>query len=652
MANSFIERFSEDTQDKLTKSMLECSMLFSLNRNPSLSIGRKDMLLQTIFAIICSEEKIWKVDDVVKVFHDKFGKKIEIDLVRKAFQVLLRETWVVPHEDGVIPHEKWGKEFQNGTNEIEQRTNCLFNEVINKVDSQLQVKLTNGQKEKISENISSAFNLYVRMYGFESFVNHIPSGHNDLIEDEDIVNAAINGLDDNIGDLLIEALSELIEKPTSEQANTMMMWVKIFLGTQIMRLDPQLSELESKNLKGKKFILDTDVLLYCLTDNPKRSKSYQRLIKTLRKIGCDLIIPEEVVIEVLRHAQCAERNYNRFKTTLKAVDREIIEEKANNIFVKDFCLYNLTSKHKQYINQYMYNNFLSEDNQLQFMKELIIDKLKIEQGLNERLDIDNDYKQYEEDLIKKIFDRTKFSDTDKWRTDDEIQEISKTDAKLYLSILSLNKNVEDRDKDGMLRANAYLVTFTTKSLKSAQEMNIRRNFVTRPELLINLLAEIGEFDEGKKGFINIFDNPFLAHILSKNWDLIKNFSEVGLNMHDKNITMLRKDLGVVYHKYLTDNAGNDFIDTSCDFEPTRLRTAKNFFEMADEVNKLNYEFMPETQAIVNEYREKSNNLKDEEKRRIYAEKLLGQKVHGYKTYINKIDSKNRRKNLGNKKKKK
>ena len=58
MANSFIERFSEDTQDMLTKSMLECSMLFSLNRNPSLNIGRKDMLLQTIFAIICSEKII------------------------------------------------------------------------------------------------------------------------------------------------------------------------------------------------------------------------------------------------------------------------------------------------------------------------------------------------------------------------------------------------------------------------------------------------------------------------------------------------------------------------------------------------------------------------------------------------------------------
>lgn len=649
MEESFIESFSEDTQDRLTKSMLECSMLFSLNRNKSLSIGRKDMFLQTVFAITCSEDKNWKVEDVVKVFYEKFGKSIDNDVVRKALQKLLKESWLVQKDDGLVPHIKWAEELHSGTIEIEQKTSKLFQDVIEKVEGQLNITFSSDQKTTITSNIKSAFNLYVRMYGFETFVNHTTPEHTDIIDDEDIVKAALKGLDDNIGDFLVNALSELIEKPTTEQANTMMLWVKIYLGTQIMRLDPQLSELESMNLKGKKFILDTDVLLYCLTDNPKRSKSYQRLLKTLRKIGCELIIPEEVVIEVLRHAQCAERNYNRFKNTLKAVDKEIIEERANNIFVKDYCLHNLTSKHKQFIRQYMQNNFLSDDNQLQFMKDLIKDKLKIKPGLDDRLEIDNSYLYYEEELTKKIFDRTKFSDVDKWRTDDEIKAISKTDAKLYLSILSLNKDIKDGEKGGMLRANAYLVTFTTKSLKSAQELNIRRNFVTRPELLINLLAEIGEFDGGKNGFINIFDNPFLAHILNKNWDMIRNFSEVGLNMHDKNITMLRKDLGEIYHKYLTDNADREVIETMPDFDPIKLGTAKCFFEMADLINELKYEFMPETQAIVNEYREQNEKLQEAERRRNYAENRLKKKAHGYKEYIQSRESGKKRKNLGFKK---
>ena len=77
MATSFIESFSEDTQDKLTKAMLECSMLFSLNRNVTLNQGRKDMFLQSVFAITCSDNREWTAQDVHDVFHDKFTKEYE-----------------------------------------------------------------------------------------------------------------------------------------------------------------------------------------------------------------------------------------------------------------------------------------------------------------------------------------------------------------------------------------------------------------------------------------------------------------------------------------------------------------------------------------------------------------------------------------------
>lgn len=635
MADSFLESFSEDTQDKLTKAMLECSMLFSLNRNVSLSAGRKDMFLQTVFAITCSDNREWTVKDVHDVFQDRYSKNYDTEVIRKAMQKLTKDGLLIPSGVGMIPHEKIAAIIREEDKKIGERTETVFNALIEDTERQLQGNLSSDERIQMRENLKNAFNLYVRMYGFESFVNHNIKATTDIVDDEDIVNAAMNNLDEEKGEVFVGVLSDLLEHPTREQAATMIQWVKIYIGTQVMRLDPQLSELEAQNLKEKKFVLDTDFLLYCLVSHPKQSKNYQRLLRVLRKAGCQLIIPEEVVIEVLKHAQCAESNYRRFARMLKAVKREAIEVKANNVFVKDFCLYDLESKRHQTIKQYMANNFLSDEDPLEFIKELIRTQLRIEPGNDESLEVAQEYQEYLEDLTKKISFRTRFADTDKWRSDEEVDALSRTDARLYLSVLSLNRNINDSKTGELLRANSYLVTETTKSIKSAQEMGIHRNFVTRPELLINLMAEIGEFDNQRQCFVNLFDNPFLAHVLDSNWEMIRNLSEAGLNMHDKNITMLKKDLSVVYHKYLTKDADVDVIETTPNFDVVRIRSAKDFFAFAEEVNKLNYQLIPEIQEMVDEYREETNKrMTAEEKQRI-AEQLLAQKAHGYFVYLQK-----------------
>ena len=501
----------------------------------------------------------------------------------------------------------------------------------------LSLKIPNAEDvAQMRENIKNAFNLYVRMYGFESFVSKDVKATTAIVDDEDIVKAAMKNLSEEKGETLVGVLSELLEHPTREQAATMVLWIKIYIGTQVMRLDPQLSELEARNLKDKKFILDTDFLLYCLVSHPKQSKSYQHLLRVLRKVGCQLIIPEDVVIEALKHAQYAESNYRRFAKMLNAVKREAIELKANNVFVKDFCLYDLENSHRQTIKQYMNNNFLSDDYPLDFMKQVIRDQLRIEPDNNDKLEVDQEYQKYMEELTKKIYHRTLNADNDKWRSDEEAETLSRTDARLYLSILSLNKRLKKSNTGELLRANAYLVTGTTKSIKSAQEMGIHRNFVTRPELLINLMAEIGEFDNRKQDFVNLFDNPFLAHVLDTNWEMIRNLSEIGLNMHDKNITKLKNDLGDVYHKYLTKDAGVEVIDTTPNFDVVRLKRAKDFFAFAEEVNKRDYQLIPELQEMVNEYRDETKKrMTAEEKQRI-AEKLLAQKAHGYQAYLQKV----------------
>ena len=645
MANHFIDAFTEETQDRLTKSMLECSILFSLNRNATLADGRKNMFLQSVFAIVCSDEKEWTPKLVYDAFHDKFGKEYDIKFIDKALKKLLKDGLLTPMGDGYVAHQDMAEKMKEENRKIEERTKEIFAFVINGVEERMQKQLANDERLQMEANIRNTFNLYVRMYGFEGFVNKEVTADEDIVDDEDIVKAAVENLPGDIGEVLVGVLSELLEKPTREQATVMMLWVKIYLGTQLMRLDPQLSQLEKENLKGKKFVLDTDFLLYCLVKQPKQSKGYRRLLKILRGAGCQLIIPEDVVIEVLKHAQCAESNYRKFTRLMKAVNKEVIEKKANNVFVKDFCLYDIEAKHHQTIKQYMCNNFLNDEEPLEFMKQLIRDQLRLEPGNDDKLEVGQEYLQYQEELTQKILFRTRFADNDKWRTEEEMEALSQTDARLYLSVLSLNKDVKSNDTGEMLRAKAYLVTGTTKSIKSAQEMHIHRNFVTRPELLINLMVEIGEFDDSRQEFIDLFDNPFLAHIINSNWEMIRNLSEVGLNMHDKNITRLKQDLSEVYHRYLTKDADVEVIDTTPNFDVIRIRQPKDFFEFAQEVNKLNYQLIPEMQMMVDEYKEETSKRMSAEERQKIAERLLAQKAHGYEVYLSKKQVK-RRKNLG------
>ena len=123
--------------------------------------------------------------------------------------------------------------------------------------------------------------------------------------------------------------------------------------------------------------------------------------------------------------------------------------------------------------------------------------------------------------------------------------------------------------------------------------------------------------------------------VDSNWEMIRNLSEVGLNMHDKSITRLKKDLGVVYHKYLTKDADIEVIDTTPNFDVVRIRSAKDFFAFAEEVNKLDYQLIPEMQEMVDEYKEETKKRMTAEEKQKIAEKLLAQKARGYQVYLQK-----------------
>ena len=439
-------------------------------------------------------------------------------------------------------------------------------------------------------------------------------------------------LSDEISDALLESFSNVIEHPTAEQKQTLLLCLRLFVGAQIMQVDPMVSQTELSKLKEKRFILDTDFLLYSITRHCKQSGEYKKLLKTLRKIGCELIIPNEVVEEVMKHALCAESNYYRFKNTLQSVDEEVIEQTANNVFVKDYCLNAKRNNYSKSLHTYLYDNYISDEEPLDFVKDYIFEELHIEAGLQYPIPVDQDYLYIKDQLVDKIYEKTRNSDKDRWRDDNETRNIAETDAKLLLNALALNKDIKPNPNKDLLYANTYLVTYTTKGIKSAKELNIYKKVVTRPEILINLLSEIGVFDDESEGAFNLFDNPFLAHIMSEHWDMVRTLSEAGVDLREKSVPKLKRDLEATVHVYLTENSDSEKIDATSQ-KTYQSISIDSYIAFAKEIKNKNYKLVPDAQNIIDAFEDEKKKTANAEAKAANSEALLKKKTSGYQEYM-------------------
>lgn len=631
---SFLDSFTEEVKDRLKRSLLVCSLLFHSNNSLVAGIDKSDILSKSIFAIIADIEGTASAEKISKAYYERFGKSIDNNVLGGVLKGLEKRNFISPFEDGYRPHKLAAETMHEGVQHFEERMRLLYQQLLDKAETKIEGAVNDQKKLIIERNIRKSLNLYFQLYAldyvFDDDVEH-------KVEEEDVINEVKRDLDEELSDALLEAFSDLIEHPTDEQKETLMLCVKLFVGAQFLQIDPLVSQMELSKLKEKRFVLDTDFLLYSITRHCRQSAEYKKLLKTLRKIGCELVIPNEVVTEVLKHAQCAENNYNRFRDTLAAVDEDaIIDEKANNVFVKDYCLNRLHNQYNKSIRSYLYENYLSMEEPLDFIKDFIRDELHIEPGLDVDIPVDNDYLYIKDQLIEKIYEKTRKSDKDQWRDDNETRAIAETDAKLLLNALTLNKNIQPESEKELLYANTYLVTFTTKGIKSAKELKIYRKVVTRPEILINLLMEIGLFDDKHNKMFNLFDNPFLAQIMSEHWDIITALSKTGVDLRGHSVTKLGRDLRATVHTYLTKNSDVEHIDSAENYNFEAISTVDEFLMFVKEIKRKNYSFMPDAEKLIEKYNEQNAEKEKAEAKVAKTQAILDKKVRGYNAYLRRI----------------
>ena len=598
--------FSDENADVLEKSMLKCSLIFTFSESGKEKNVSKHLLFKSILAILASEDEGKDIPGIIDTFLLKFNKIISPKEIRDALQYLEGENWLTKDKPTgkYRATNKVTRRLSESIADIEDKTELLIKGLIDEVSKLCKPqKVTEEKANQITYNTKRVFNLYFKLYGAECCGVFEGVNAEEVLQ-SDILKEARRDLNDDLANWVVYCLGQLFSRPNAEQRQTLSLWAKAFMGAQLMKLDPMLGEFQMEKLRGKMFVLDTDFVLYSITDACKQCKPYKTIIDVLVKAGCNVVIPDEVVREVANHAASAEGNYRYFKSTFNTIDEEIVEEEMNNIFVKDYYIKLMNrGLADDRFSSYMENYYDENESEL-FMVDVINTKLKgitIGGDFTSHNIVDDNLKFQ---FVEQINEELKKTPKAKHRSDEDNYELSRVDANLYLSVLEKNKDIEP-DKHGMLlRGNCYLLTNSTISARCAKNLNIYRNIVSNPPLIYSLIEEIGIYQSKRKNDIfDLFANPFLATLVDESWSELKPFADKGVYMKGRELPRLRKDLEGVIHNRISN------VEKICDDSIViHDDEMQEFVVFAQEIKRRGYSLVPSVEKQVEAFVKKQEQI--------------------------------------------
>lgn len=608
MANININRLSF-AKDKIEESNLRSALLFS---NVKDTKSRETLLDKTVFSIIIENTPNCSEDTIVNLFKSRFNLGDERSAISSSIKRLVKMKLINPDgEKYVATDDIKGQKYLS---DLEIETNSLIKGIIDKANSVKGVSIVDF--DRAGENIRQALSVYFHLYGHSYFETQMSPTEDQA---KDATQTASSGFDKKTGDAIIVALADTINNPNEREKNTLEKWAAAFISTQIMGIDPTLRNFKATSLRGKTFVLDTDVVLNCITDNAKYSKDYSDMINKLISIGCKLVIPEDVVIEVGNHADAAIKRARFYKDQLKTFTNDILEGPGSNVFIEDFVKTSRVDDRKKNMSfdDYLYNIYQDDNNEV---LEKRLESRFTKEVMNNVLPQSTNYDEIERlaNAVNKITVSTAKAEN---RTDEENYAYSKTDASLYVSVRDKNPIKENSQK--ILALDYYLVTRTTKTIKCAKEIGINYlDVICKPSILLSVLQEVGVCSTDKVSIINLFENPFLAYSASLIWDEIKELINQGAKFEYRELATLRLDYEVDLHRILTCKTAEERVEVARDITSKGYLFAKDIVESAQREAALQEQLsakeeeLEKAQKTIKILRDKSNAVKTKTRKNI------------------------------------
>jgi hypothetical protein len=596
--------FNGSSKDSFQSSLLKCSLLFTFN--PEAQTTRKDMFDKLILSVVVSQKEVL-ISEIKSFLKKQYFRDIPEDQIKSSLERLKKDKLVSENDGKILTTTKTTEVIEGNVLGINKETEALIEDIVEKVRKTTSKAIDTATLSKIKSNVKESLSAYFRLHGLDCVNNNKISTTN-IDTNEDLIKITKgNGLPNELGDLLVYAIGDTLKNPTEKQADILFKWAKAFIGLQILNLDPTLKEFQKTTFAQKTFIVDTDVLLNCIVKENSLNKTYVRLIKELKSYGCKLIIPEEVITEVLKHGD-AQSNYNYIKSTFESVDENIVSEQIHNVFVKGYytgIIENTISKttsFKQYI-----SNYIDENSPRSFIIDVINHYFPNTFQIKDLSDIskqniDND--QIER-LTEKINSITKLTFKAKWRSSEENLDISRNDARMYLTAYNLN-HINEPSETTILPHNYYLLTNSTRAARCGLKEGLKTSVSVKPEILISLFEQLGSFEINSKEFLNIFENPYLAEITSDCWDNIKLLIDSGVDLIGKNPVRLKYDLNDIIHEFLTTNDSDSIEDME-----QNENEIKDFNQFVEKVKSKGYKFSTNIEAFLSEHETLKDDLQQQ-----------------------------------------
>lgn len=537
MANNRFSLF--EYQSEFEDSLMRSVLLFGF-ATPK---GKKaDHLRKAILSIVIYGKGNYGVNDVTSIFNENFKLNQTDNEIEHQLNLLIRDGYVTKSDESLyqaVDSDKRGVSYFDG---IEKDTLTMLDRIVNKVSKKYPV--SSVQKSIIQNNAKQALSLYFQINGLATFGMQDPKN---LDEFKSVVCAAMKGIDSKIGKYLVSVLAYTIEEP-GEDKDVLERWAKAVVAMRSTGLDPMLRNFKQQQLSNKKFVLDTDVLLNALANNARYSEGYHKMIDHLVKAGAAVLIPQFVYDEVVQNADNALRKFAANGSQYLQYPEEALEDSKSNVFIEDYVKTIRKEERKRGMSFPTYmGNIYSERSPFTLNQNII--RLLGDKNGNIRYKLkENVLNEDKAAQLKEIIkERAMRTPKGSGRTIEQQEEMALNDTRLYLTICDENT---EKEKEGILGYQCYLVTRSTRTIRSATELDIYdKHVVCHPQTLISVLDDIGVIDDVE--VISLFDNPFLTYATELIMEQAEPVMEAGAQIGYYDFIQLREKFDLNINEILT-----------------------------------------------------------------------------------------------------
>lgn len=537
MANNRFSLF--EYQSEFEDSLMRSVLLFGFTAQK----GKKaDQLRKAILSIVIYGKGLYDVNDVTSIFNENFKLNQTISEIEHQLNFLIRDGYVTINEDNRYQAVDSNKRGVSYFDSIEKDTNAMLDRVVNKVSKKYATSST--QKNIIRNNAKQALSLYFQINGLAAFGMQDPKK---LDEFKSVVCTAMKGIDSKIGKYLISVLAYTIEEP-GEDKDVLEKWAKAVVAMRSTGLDPMLRNFKQQQLASKKFVLDTDVLLNALANNARYSVDYHKMIAHLVKAGATVLIPQFVYEEIVMNADNALRKFAANGSQYIQYPEEALEDPKSNVFIEDYVKTIRKDKRKKGMAFPTYMGNIYSERSPFTLNQNIIKLLGEKNGKKRYLLKENVLNEEKAAQLKEIIkERAMRTPKGSGRTIEQQEEMALNDTRLYLTICDENT---EKEKEGLLGYQCYLVTRSTRTIRSATELNIYdKHVICHPQTLISVLDDIGVINDIE--VISLFDNPFLTYATELIMEQAEPVIEAGAQISYYDFIQLREKFDLNINEILT-----------------------------------------------------------------------------------------------------